>query len=151
MGRTKKICCPHVNGKEGRDGMGIPRSSISTSSSSSGSSTASTLFKKQTSDGTPTCRREKQCHTWMWTDVNHFIEVNALRDSQIDIHLACKQNMFLRLRHRTIRGRYNQDTTIHLSSSSNHVLKINEVHYTVYEYRKQAIYQRNCFLTYNYG
>lgn len=64
----------------------IPRNSISTSSKSSSSSTASTLFRKQTRDGTPTCKdgcpKEVQAHTFItfrhWSMTNPELVLSKL-------------------------------------------------------------------------
>ena len=55
-------------------------------------------------------------------------EHNQLRNT----HLASEQNVLTSLRHRTICGSYNKNCTIHLSSTSNHVLHIVSVTRTIH-------------------
>lgn len=45
-------------------------------------------------------------------------------DDVFDADLAAKQNVFSRLRHRTVGGRDNKNTAVHASGTSNHVLDI---------------------------
>ena len=70
-------------------------------------------------------------------EVKHFLIVNEVdlvhEDKDLrDVDLTGEQDVLTGLRHRTVSGGDNKDSTIHLSSTSNHVLNVVSVAWAVY-------------------
>ena len=63
--------------------------------------------------------------------VNHITLIQENNQTRY-VYLTCKKYVLTCLWHRTISSSTNQDSTIHLSSTSNHVLYIVSVTRTVY-------------------
>ena len=70
-------------------------------------------------------------------EVKHFLIVNEIdlvhEDKDLrDVDLTGEQDVLTGLRHRTVSGGDNKDSTVHLSSTSNHVLNVVSVAWAVY-------------------
>ncbi len=69
--------------------------------------------------------------------LNEFLVIHHIAFIQEHYHgrntdLACKQDMFSGLRHSSISSGYNKDSTIHLSSTGNHIFNIIRMAWTVH-------------------
>ena len=67
-------------------------------------------------------------HLWVLNKVNLVHEYEDLRN----VHLTGEQDVLTGLRHRTVGSGYNEDGSIHLSGTCNHVLNVVSVAWAVY-------------------